>query len=955
MTQERSQPPDAISRTGWAVAQMPEDERAPWRFALCWMLECRYSTGRDPGDLKAAVAEFERLPEATPGRRKLAAVLLVDLVKTGRLRDEPAVAQAMALADVVRADPAPLAGSREACAVVRALDLQLAGMNGRAGFSPQAALAELDRLETEVGGMEPHSSMIASARLAMRHLLSTVAGDHSLADQMSDDLAEFRKRLPPDSPAVGHLDLMDLLMAGYAQAMRGDLAGARKAYDAILDAMRQLPENDPRRAQLAHMQATMAPLFRQTQDGGVADPRLRGTGSTPYDATVAAELAQLRALADVPGLDPAERALRMGTSGAAKMGVGADHPPVLDQAIIELAEAVAISPEHDPRRPFYRLQLGVARMLRFESRKRITDLQDGTAELERARTALGTTAHAMWTMTSMPLAHAYRLSGRKALSRDTALSGLRGHAWSVLLQSDAPAAAAAARHASDDAIDVARWCVSDGRPDLAARALDMGRGLMLHAATERRAIPERLIELGEPGLAEQWRTAVALSGVEEAPAQLRHRVMSVLAGIPVDDDGAALDSPATGSARLLDAPDGPEIHAALRMLGFDALVYLVPGDGKNGMAVIVPAEDQASTLLLPELNDVPAGFLADAARELPDDPRLGPDRDLSVRGRAKLEDVCDWAWRVAIGPLLERGLRAHRAPAGGPPRVVLIPMRELSAVPWHAARRQVNGRYRYAVEQAVFSYAPSARLMCDAAWASDVPLDDSALVLGDPDAGGAADLPAARAEALAIHGAFYRQGVYLGRTATGAPAAAGAGTRREVLDRLLDGTAGSVLHLACHGVTRRAEYEQVGAAGESSYLALAGGDRLSAEELVGALTARPERPVGLSVLAACNSGVPGRGHDEAFSVATALLAGGSRTVVSTLWSVPDTPTSALMYMFHHYVRREGCRPLDALHRAQVWMLTPDRRIPEEMPEPLRPASGREQSIDGWAGFFHTGR
>ncbi|MFC7757560.1 CHAT domain-containing protein [Catellatospora bangladeshensis] len=178
-----------------------------------------------------------------------------------------------------------------------------------------------------------------------------------------------------------------------------------------------------------------------------------------------------------------------------------------------------------------------------------------------------------------------------------------------------------------------------------------------------------------------------------------------------------------------------------------------------------------------------------------------------------------------------------------------------------------------------------------------------------------------------------------------------------MLDRLLDGTAGTVLHLACHGVTRAGE-GVAGAVtgGESSYLVLAGGERLSAEELVGVLATQARRPVAVSVLAACNSGVSGRGHDEAFSVATALLAGGSRAVVSTLWSVPDAPTSALMFMFHHYLRREGCRPLDALHRAQLWMLAPDRQVPEEMPEELRAVARHAQAgVDGWAGFFHTGR
>ncbi|MFC7757559.1 CHAT domain-containing protein [Catellatospora bangladeshensis] len=738
------QPPsgDDVTRTAWMIAQVPEAEQGPWRLMLSWLLERRFREESDLAALQAALGEFAQLPEDTPGRAKLAAVLLMDVFALGNLDDEDAVGLAMFLAGAVLADPAPLPGSREVCVVARANDLLVAAQRGRAGFSAQAALAELDEMAVVVRDHEELGMIVEMVRLAMNHHLSRVAGDHGLAERLVAEAAGLGERMSAGAPDNIEAAVLALTLDAYAKMTRGDKPGAREAYDKLLAVAEQLPPDHPQRADLAALRTAMTPLFSLMEDPDLDDPE---------------GLAALRELADAPGAGPLERALRLSASGALKAHTAGDRPELLDEAVAELAEAVRVAPEQDPRASFYRQQLGSARLMRYERSGHADDLVVATADLEHARTSMRTAMHRLWPQVCMPLAHAYRLAGRAALSRDTALSGLRGHAWSALLQSGAAAAAAAAQDAAANAIDTAYWCAADGEAETAARALDMGRGLILHAATERRAIPERLIELGEPELAERWRAAVASSGVDEAPAPLRHHVMTVLAGIPVDADGVALDSPGAGSARLLDAPDPHEVRAALRALGMDALVYLVPGHpgGGTGFAVVVPADEPATALMLPGLRDVPAGFVSGGTRDLP--RQAGPERDVvAARGRAGLDDVCDWAWRVAIGPLLEGALPAQ--PGGALRRVVLIPMRELTLVPWHAARQAVAGGHRYAVEQAVFSYAPSARLLCDAAWAPEVPLDGSALVLGDPATGTAPELPAARAEALAVYEAFYGQG-----------------------------------------------------------------------------------------------------------------------------------------------------------------------------------------------------
>jgi CHAT domain-containing protein len=192
-------------------------------------------------------------------------------------------------------------------------------------------------------------------------------------------------------------------------------------------------------------------------------------------------------------------------------------------------------------------------------------------------------------------------------------------------------------------------------------------------------------------------------------------------------------------------------------------------------------------------------------------------------------------------------------------------------------------------------------------------------------------------------------GALRGRTPTDDAKPDSEGTRADLLEWLRGDEPAAVMHLACHGVV-----EQTEGAGDTSFLLLASGDRLSAEELVGLASARP---IALAVLAACSSGVCGRGDDEAFSLCTTLLTGPARAVIGTQWSVPDEASSVFMFMLHHYLRVAGLAPRDALRQAQLWMTAPDRRPPADMPFSLRSLLKRTNLAApvGWAAFVHFGR
>jgi CHAT domain-containing protein len=178
-----------------------------------------------------------------------------------------------------------------------------------------------------------------------------------------------------------------------------------------------------------------------------------------------------------------------------------------------------------------------------------------------------------------------------------------------------------------------------------------------------------------------------------------------------------------------------------------------------------------------------------------------------------------------------------------------------------------------------------------------------------------------------------------------------------------------MLHLACHGYFKSGPQAV-------AYLLLAddkaddeaddkadgdgngdeGRGELRVDELVALMAKAPDRAVGLVVLAACNTGRAVYGYDEAYSLGTGFVAGGVRSVLSTLWSVPDIATSWLMYLFHHFLRHDRLPPWQALREAQMWMLDPARKVPPGMPRELVPGpDANPAGVLNWAGFVHYGQ
>ncbi|MGH3159860.1 MAG: CHAT domain-containing protein, partial [Streptosporangiaceae bacterium] len=429
----------------------------------------------------------------------------------------------------------------------------------------------------------------------------------------------------------------------------------------------------------------------------------------------------------------------------------------------------------------------------------------------------------------------------------------------------------------------------------------------------------------------------------EVPDDLRERTLAVLAGT---DAGS----------KLLAAPDPAQIADALADTGADALVYLLPArEDLSAHAILMPVADAAGgsepeSVALPLLHtslDGPLTGYAAAQRALlaisaQAGAQAGPAKQ---RWQDALELLCESAWPAVIGPLIEQ---VSRWRLNRPVRLVLVPVGELSQVPWHAAfcAPEPASSRRYACAEMVISYAVSGRQLIEVSRRPALALQDDPVVYSDR------SLPFALLEAMAIHDCCYPAGRYLGY----APPEAGKaerGSPGQVLAELpaADHAGASMLHFGCHA-------DVAGSAPGRSHLILARGEHLRVEEILRQAGGRSAfAPGGLVTLAACRSDLTAQDYDEALTLSTAFLAAGAVTVVGARWEVPDEDSPLLMFMFHHFMTAGGYSPRDALRLAQLWMLDEGRKPPPDMPEALAKDAGYPglAELATWAAFTHQGR
>ncbi|MFG1799449.1 CHAT domain-containing protein [Micromonospora carbonacea] len=895
----------------------------------------------EPSDLRdwlAAVLALAALPAWSVGRPPFAPSVWQQLYEQGRRAKglpgtvQLGLATGQRLLDamgVVPGEPDPYAGADDLDRLVRA---------GATGGS-----AELGRgLSSLAGHLLPLLVLLDAHR----------SGDLAALHRAEAALADSA------DPFIGRLGAMmtDLRRAGQSPELE------RRLLDDARRMAEQNPADEHSRLLVDMIESFLgvrgAPARPVPGPGGPAAhrgaPRPAGTAA----ATGSGPAAAIRP--DPPLLGQA----MVLSSVAGRWRANRGDPAVLRQAAVEVerllgdpsAGTMVIEPAVEL---LAEIRLDLARLTR-----RRADAAEAVRQGERALGVIGGPYAARWPGAVRRLAEALRLrsggfGADQRRARELGLAVLRGYAWQTLLQSRTEHAVTAAARAAAEAVYTAAQCVHDGALDDAVRALDAGRGLVLYASTAARSVPAMLRAAGRSDLARRWGEADRATGAAAAvvgagaldagivPDDLRHQVLRVLTGIepgrqPVGSEAVARSRrsgvPTGAAVALLDPPSLAEIRAALRAQRLDLLAYLVPGPGRQGgLMVLVPAEGAVTVLRSAELSSG-AGELRDYLRALTERQSAPEERsaEAAVRWRDHLESLCDWGWRAAMDPLM-RHLRRQR---GGPvPRIGLVPMGPLGVVPWHAARRFERGVPHYAVQELEISYVPSARLLCQGAETVAGGRQRrviDALMIGDP--GGDQGVGG---EARAVRDAFY----------PGLPLHVGPDASVARLRDWLVRPAGGqrrLLHLGCHGTV---EVERPW----ESRLELAGGEHLTAGQLLDLGRDRAAL-VDLVLLAACETGLTGADYDEVFSLATAFLVAGARSVVGSLWAVYDDATSLAMFMIHHFLRDRGLPPAAALRATQLWMLDPDRLAPSTMPPKLRELSMRPRWAKpfAWSGFIHLG-
>ncbi|MEU9564002.1 CHAT domain-containing protein [Streptomyces sp. NPDC048161] len=587
-------------------------------------------------------------------------------------------------------------------------------------------------------------------------------------------------------------------------------------------------------------------------------------------------------------------------------------------------------------------------------------------ELERVRDAVREgkapriAAEALWR-----LAEAYRERGvrdqdvqdiRALGAAEEALTAL---AADVLLQAGAEHGLLTARSGANRGVQAALWAASQGRLHEAVAVLELGRALVLHAASTSSAVPELLDADGHHELADAWREAVA-PGADGAPGNSREqRVPSELPSTLRRRALEVLGYRERGG--LLGTPTPADLADGVAASGADALVYLVPGqDAEAGVAIIVAPERGVALKVLPLLSGAENGPMeryldATALRDA-----AAPDDAVAAQGwEESLGALCDWAHDV-LGPVvtaLEEALRPGGDRAKEPLRVVLVPCGRLGIVPWHAARGPGGTSPAYLCRTTVFSYAASGSQFLRTV--RRAPRDPAAapVLLADPTLG----LTYAEVEVLALRNAFYPAARLCGGMFEVPEDELLPGTPDEVLGFLADGA--SLLHVASHGSAGvRPTVSALHLAAEPEGDPPAEAEGTDPGDLT--VTRLLDQPVHqqattegpLVVLSACRTDLSTRDHDEALTLTTAFVSGGARDVVGSRWAADDGTAALLMAVFHHYLNAEGLSPVDALRTAQLWMLDPGRENPGSLSGVLLRLAERTDldRVPLWAAFIHQG-
>lgn len=516
-----------------------------------------------------------------------------------------------------------------------------------------------------------------------------------------------------------------------------------------------------------------------------------------------------------------------------------------------------------------------------------------------------------------------------------ARAALRELADCVLVADDASEAVEVAAHANEIVARAIGWCLADGRYLAAVDIAETGRGLVLASVILAGRVEEILRGSGRDDAADAW-----WDGGADRAAVLN-----------------ALRDTAAGHA-LLSVPIGEETSVTLAATQFDAVVYLVPpaapdsagvkSAAATGQAILIrPVLGQIEVVEFPGLTGLGCGtpldtYLAALDRALAEfDPHSGQAGGFRAgpAGQAwagTLDEVGRWAYACIMAPLLEhvRGWQLDHLP-----HLALIPLGGLAAIPYAATWTDSvpDGERRYAIDDAVLSYAASARLLGETARRPRRSLSDRVVLVTNPDG----ELPMTRLVTRLLASRQYKEAEIYGVGSE----ANGPATICAMLGALPDGErpGASLLQLSTHGTTEPAPALKA----KDGWLALT-------RILDQARGRAADAPGGLVITNACLTDITRTHFDESLTLATAFLAAGATAVIGTRWPVDDDTVAVLSLRLHYYLQR-GHPPAEALRQAQLDLLRPSSGMRDTLDPVLAELTdARLSHAASWAGHVHHG-
>jgi CHAT domain len=902
--------------------------------------------------------------------------------------------------------------------VAEAVQLLFANGPSRSALRSEQSVTLLERWAARLPADHPAAPVARFLGLAARYVQALLAGDTERADAALTDLLGSVDLVPPGHPSLPfaygglasayferhalHGGLRDLEQAkdmatrgleivekssgqfgagtqlhGFLLYVHGHMLLAWNVYDrhwdkvgeAIAEMERSVtllgPEMAARLEVGPALDTARIMLEQLTAPSGPGRP-LGPETSTAFDG-LASSAAAMR-----PDQMGSPVVAAQAAAGLAMRALSSGNEAFINQAIAQLAAAAATPGLGLRERPRLLELHGFALQTRHHMTRDPRDLSNAISLLEGARRAVEQELGSPFASSILlTLASAYRTRGNEALG-DTeravhiGLAGLREHAGDVLLQDSDDNALHMARRGSDDAAEMARWFLSRSRHDAAVAAIELGRGMVLSAATSGDGVAAALAASGHPDLAAAWgqraagtrppdRLVPASGG--EADDDLRYRAMRALEATPAE-------------AALLSPPTLDEIADALTRTGTDLLAYLLPQDENGGgmatgMALLIDRTGTVRWIPLARLRAGKGTVVDDfvRARQAAETAADDNAQQLRQHWRDTLGRACDWAWGAVIGPLLSAAQRAATHGQGGLPlRIALVPAGPLGLIPWHAARRPADGTLpHYACQDAVFTYASSARQFVEASGRRPRPWPERPVLISDNDQ----ELTYAALEVAHLATRYYRGGALYGAARAHLDAqfpGADAASPGVVLAALPHGPApgASLLHVSCHG---RVTLPVLAANLRIGTVPGSGGDggtdiAVSVRDILRQARQAPPGAGapsgGLVVLGACLTDVTEADYDEALTLATAFLAAGSTGVVAARWAVSDRVSAVFMAAFHRFLNAGSGDAASALRETQLWMLDPARQTPADCPPRLRRAASMAEA-ESWAAFTYQGR